>query len=189
MAGPRGGEVASTVLQRPVTALSRVGRLERAGVRLTPRGLGGPSYRLTSRAPYQASPVGYLVAFNAAIFLPFDDTIVWEVPAAHDGSPLLGLDAYFTDSPSDAAVLTVSLSAKAWPGRTGAVQVTAYRDAVTVTIPIGDRFTAHTIDVAVPPGPGALETGMVIGAGVELLTFRSLSLRAGIVLGGVLVEA
>lgn len=183
------GEVVTTELDRPVTPLLRARRLERAGVRLTPHRPGGPSFRLTSRRPYQASPEAYLVAFNASIFLPFDDTIIWEVPADHDFSPLLGLDAHFTDSPSDPAVLTVTLAAKAWPGRTGFVELVAYRDAVTVRVPIGAQYAAHTIDLAVPPpGPRSLETAMTISPGVELLRFSALSLRAGIVLDGVLAE-
>jgi hypothetical protein len=183
------GEVVTSELDRPVTPLSRARRLERAGVVLTPPRLSGPSFRLTSRRPYQASPEAYLVPVNATFFLPFDDTIVWQVPEDHDFSPFLGLDAFFSDSPSDPAVLTVTLSAKAWPGRTGAVELLAFRDARRVQVPIGAQFAAHTIDLAVPPpGPRFLDTSMTIFPGVELLRFSSLSLRAGFILDGVLVE-
>jgi hypothetical protein len=87
------GEIVSTDLDRPVTPPARARRLQRAGLQLTPPRFGGPSFRLTPRVPYQASPEAYLVAFNATIYLPFSDTIIWEVPSDHDYSPLLGLDA------------------------------------------------------------------------------------------------
>jgi hypothetical protein len=188
VADSRSGEVASTSLDRPVTALSRARRLERLGHRFAPPFLG-PSFHLTSRAPYQASPEGYLVAINATFSLPFDDTIVWDVPADHGGSPLLGLDAYFLDSPQDVAVLTLRFAAKAWAGRTGGIELIAFRDAQRVQVPIGAAFAEHTVDLAVPPpGPRFLDTAMTILPGVELLRFRSLSFRAGIVIEGVLAD-
>jgi hypothetical protein len=49
-------------------------------------------------------------------YRPFDDTVGWEVPADHDGSPLLGRDAYFTAFPADAAVLSIDIAAKRGPG-------------------------------------------------------------------------
>jgi hypothetical protein len=185
------GDVVTSELDRPVTPLSRAARLERAGVRLTPPRFSGPSFRLTPRAPYQASPEAYLDASNATLYLPFADTIIWEVPADHDYIPGLALNAYFLDFPSDPAVLSVELAAKAWPGRTGHVEFRAYKGAAKARIPIGEQFAAHTIDLDVPPpsGPSFFDATMLIEPGVELLKFSEISFRAGIIFDGVLVQA
>ena len=177
------GRVATTPLDRPVAPLSRAKRLARLGHHLEPSKLGGPAFRLTARRPYQASPEAYLVASNASIYLPFDDTIIWEVPREHTGSPRRGIDFYFADSPSEAAVVSLSLSGKAWPGTVGSVEMVVYRDALTVEIPIGESFATHTVDLAVPPGGSrSLEIAATIVPAVELLTFRSLTFGPGFIL-------
>jgi len=182
-------EVITTELDGPVTPGARIDRLARLGRHVDLGGFGGPSYRLTARAPYQASPEGYLVAWNPTVHLPFDDTIVWEVPRDFEHAPLRGVDCFFADSPDEPALVTISFSAKAWSGRAGAVHVVAYRNAVTVDVPVHDWFAAHTVDLAVPPpGPRSLDVSVTIGAGVELFTFRSLTFRAGFLVGGVLTE-
>jgi hypothetical protein len=116
------------------------------------------------------------VAWNARVYLPFDDTIVWEPPRDHSGSPLLGLDAYFADSPDGPGMLSIVIAARSWPGVTGHVLVIAFRDAVSVRVPVGPALAARTIELIVPPpGPRTLEVAMVIEHGVQALTFRSLS--------------
>ncbi|WP_217913534.1 hypothetical protein [Miltoncostaea marina] len=148
----------------------------RTGILLPPV-FGGPTYRLTARQPYQASPEAYLVAWNAQVFLPFDDTISWEVDHDHRGSPLLGLDAVFADTPDGPATVTIEIVARSWPGVTGHVTAIGFRDAVTVRAAISQTLAPHTIELTVPPpGPRELEVAMVIEHGVRDLTFRSLTL-------------
>ena len=184
------GQVASTELERPPTPLATARRLDAAGV--WPRHLPtGPSFLLTARAPYLASGAAYLSVYSPSSYRPFDDTIGWEVPADHDGSPLLGLDAFFTAFPADGAVLSIDIAARAWPGRTGGVTVISQFPA-QARIPIGGQFRAHTIHLAVPaapqPGARAVEATLVIEPGVEVLTFRALSLGVGFLLEGTLVD-
>ncbi len=183
------GEVASTELERPPTPLATARRLDAANV--WPRHLPtGPSFLLTPRSPYLASGAAYLSVYNPSSYRPFDDTIGWEVPADHDGSPLLGLDAFFTAFPADAAVLSIDIAAKAWPGRSGVTVWSQF--PAQARIPIGGEFRAHTIHLAVPaaPQPGLrfVEAGLVIEPGAELLTFRTLSLGVGFVLEGALID-
>jgi hypothetical protein len=191
--GAVGGEAATSELNRPITPRSRAERLAGAGLRVDSRIFGGPAYQLTARQPIQPSPEGYLVAWNATVYLPFDDTIVWEVPREHTSAPLRGADFFFADSPREPAVVSLTLTAKAWPGAVGQVSVIVYRNAITARIPIFEYPAHHTVDVAVPsrggeppPGGEALEVTMVIEAGVEVLTFHSLAFRAGLVLDGVI---
>ncbi len=151
----------------------------------------GPSFLLTPRSPWLQSGAAYLSIYNPSTYRPFDDTVGWEVPADHDGSPLLGLDAYFTAFPADAAVLSIDIAAKAWAGRTGSVAVSSQFPA-QARIPIDGQFRAHTIHLAVPPaaqpGPRLVDAVVVIGPGVELLTFRALALGVGFLLEGVMLD-
>ena len=170
------GEVRTTALDRPVTPLSRAARLGGLGHAVDSSIFGGPRYTLTPRRPYQASPEAYLVAWDPEVYLPFDDTIVWELPRDYQRAPLYGMDFYLTDTPRVLATASVVMSGKAWPGLTGQVLVTALRGPVSIQIPIGDGYATHTLDLVVPSGgPLDLEIDLVIGAGVETLTFHSMS--------------
>ena len=184
------GEVVSAELERPPTPLATARRLDAAGVwpRTCPT---GPSFLLTPRSPWLQSGAAYLSIYNPSTYRPFDDTVGWEVPADHDGSPLLGLDAYFTAFPADAAVLSIDIAARAWAGRTGSVAVSSQFPA-QASIPIDGQFRAHTIHLAVhasaQPGPRLVDAVVVIGPGVELLTFRALALGVGFLLEGVMLD-
>src|SRR5262245_56360695 len=50
------GQVLTFLLERPITPLSRAERLSRLGRVIDPSIFRGPSYTLTPRTPYQASP-------------------------------------------------------------------------------------------------------------------------------------
>ena len=170
------GEVLTTPLDRPLTPLSRVERLSRLGHAFDSSIFGAPRIRLTSRRPYQASPEAYLVAWNPEVYLPFDDTVTWELPRDYQRPPpLLGMDFFFVDAPRGLPTLSISMSGKAWPGMLGHVLVVT-QNLISVQIPIGDSFAAHTVDLVVPTGAlQAWDVSMLIEAGVELLTFRSIS--------------
>jgi hypothetical protein len=59
------GEIRTTTLDRTIAPLSRIERLSQLGHRFDPTVLGGPSYRLTPRQPYQASPEASLTVVNS----------------------------------------------------------------------------------------------------------------------------
>jgi hypothetical protein len=67
------GELLTTELSRPVAPLSRVERLARLGHQFDPSIFGAPTYRLTPRHPYQASPAGFLDFFLAHTVSTFTD--------------------------------------------------------------------------------------------------------------------
>jgi hypothetical protein len=54
------GELLTTQLSQPVTPLSRLERLSRLGHQFDLSILGAPTYRLTPRHAYQASPRGWV---------------------------------------------------------------------------------------------------------------------------------
>lgn len=179
---PARGEVTTTLLDRPVAPRGRIERLAHLGHPYDVVRGEGPSVRLTARRPWQGSPEAYLVAANPTVYLPFDDTVVWEVPQEHGGSPLRGVDFHFAQSPSEPSLMSLSLSGKAWPGRRSHVELAVGGLGPRLQIPIGEDFAVHTVDVAVPPGgPGFLDAGAVIAAGVELLAFRWLTFGPGFI--------
>jgi hypothetical protein len=56
------GEAYTTVLDQPPTSSSRIERLSRLRSALDATIFGGPSYRLTTSTPYQASPEASLMS-------------------------------------------------------------------------------------------------------------------------------
>ena len=174
------GVVQTTLLDRPVTTLSRIGRLSALGHRWDTSIFGGPSYRLTARAPFRESPQAFLSAANPNFYVARDDEIVWQ-PPRELGTNFVPrrLRFFFEISPDRRSVMTFSLKAKSWPGLNGNLRVTIGSSAINAVIPLTETFTERTIDVTfVPLGGRATEALLHIEAGVELLTFRSVVFQA-----------
>jgi hypothetical protein len=173
------GELRTFPLDRPVTPLSRLERLSRLGHRFDDSIFGGPSYRLTPRSPYQASPEAYLAAFGAGSYLPWNDVVIWEFRQDLGTPPgLHGMYFVFSECPDGRSVLSFSLSGNAWPQALGHVRVWASGGPLpaSIEIPIADTFAAHTVDLTfVTVGGQPSEVDMTLEAGIGLLTFNAVS--------------
>jgi hypothetical protein len=177
------GEVLTNILDRPVTPLSRIERLSRLGPFDDPSVFNGPSFRLTPRMPYQASrydasPQAFLIAAEPQSYSAERDEIMWAPPRQLQTDRFLAMRFYFAESPHGRSVVSLSLRGKAWPGTTGHVLVRVPSAPAPVRVPIAETFAAHSVDVTFFPASGwPTEVLMSIEAGVELLTFSSISFR------------
>ena len=143
------GRIRSTVLREPPTSKSRLERLARLGSAFD-RILGSPLYRLTPRAPYQASPEAWLSGFGIDYLNLRIPDIQW-VPEGAPSTPgdMKGLFFYFSQLPPELSLLTISLNGHAMSGTVGHVAV-GY-------VPFGEEFAPPTGQVRIPIKPVAPE--------------------------------
>ena len=174
------GEVRTTVLDRPVTPLSRAERLSGLGHRFDPSIFGGPAYRLTPRRPYQASPEASMIASRADVYRSDDDAVIWTPPRDFGtGAVLRGIRFFFAVSPNDRCLLSIAVSGKAFKDTLGHVRLQPSDTATSARIPIGDAFAAHSLDLTfVPLGGRPCNVLMSLEEGIELLRFSSVSFGA-----------
>jgi hypothetical protein len=118
------GKVLTFALDRPVTPLSRTERLARLGHLIDTSIFGGPSYKLSPKTPYQATPEAWLSAQHPDHYWAEYDAIVWQPPQDLGIQPMpRGMHFFFEVSPEWRSVVSISLSGKAWPGTTGHVRL------------------------------------------------------------------
>jgi hypothetical protein len=177
------GDVRTTVLARPLAAASRAQRLSALGRRFDPSifdGLLGPSYRLSPRKPYQASPPASLSASTANDYYAAYDYIVWTMPQQDDTAAVQRFMTFsFASPPQRTSVVSISIAGKAWAGKLGHVRVGLEAPAVSVRFPIADVYAAHVADLVFVPMPDRpAEIWMTLEAGIEILTFNSIALAA-----------
>ncbi len=172
------GEVLTFTDDGPLTASTRASRLARLGHVFDGNTVfGGPSYRLTPRRPYQASPEAYLIASHVDGYLADADEITWDPPAdLGTTAGLRGLRASFAVSPDRRSVLSVAMSGSAWPGRVGHLRVQAFSGPASVSFPIFDTPSAHTVDVSFVPLGGRPSEGLLtLEAGIRRLTVTAIA--------------
>jgi hypothetical protein len=173
------GKLLTTPLDRPVAPLSRAERLSRLGAVFDPSIFGGgPSYRLSARKPYQASPEAWLAAGTIG-FSSYDDEFTWQPPP--DPGPGGGglMRVHFAVSPDVRSVVSLSLSGYSWPGTVGHLRVDAAWSPASIRVPIGADFGAHTVDLTfVPLGGRESEILIFLEAGIRMLVLRSIAFRA-----------
>ena len=181
------GEVLTTQLDRPVMPLSRAERLSRLGHVFDDTSIfSGPRYRLTPRAPYQAVPeASFSVSGGSPRFVSLlsysstQDEVVWQPPRDPTGPSLGDLRASFAESPKVRSVLSILLSGQARPGAVGHVLIRETQAGASIRIPITDAFASHTVDLTFIPRAGELsDVIMSLEAGIQFLTFRSISFAA-----------
>lgn len=172
------GALTTTELDGPLTRQTRAKALSQFG---SPVGvtLGGPSYRLTPRAPYQASPEASMLAAFPNSFDSGNDVIGWDFPPG--AGRLAGAVVWsFAVAPeANVALISVSLSAAAFPGLVGQVVVAVEDDSNlgTIKVPITGSSASHIIDLAFVPFAGrSMAVGMNFEPGIDLLTFSEISL-------------
>jgi hypothetical protein len=118
---------------------------------------GSPSHRLSPQVPYQASPEGWLDAFDGT-YSAGGNQIWWRLPATFDNYTAT-CNATFAGVAAGARVL--SLSVEVWPfdGRTGTIVI--FVGETQAEIPVSTP-TARTIDVAFTHDGSDPFTAMVV---------------------------
>src|SRR5262249_11015591 len=173
------GQVLTFLLDRPITPLSRAERLSRLGRVIDPSIFRGPSYTLTPRTPYQASPMASLTAFGANEYEAYWNQICWYQPQQPD-YVARQMDFNFTVPPVGLSLVSLSVLGDAYQGVQGQVRVSVFLPDVPAQhfqFPIADDSgAAHTIDLVVTPEAGQ-QTGitMVPQPGIRFLGFDSIS--------------
>lgn len=113
------GEAHTTVLDQPPTSKSRIERLSRLSSVVDTTIFGGPSYRLTTRTPYLASPEAWVSAhidyFNPSVGMQW-------IPQEHP-EDVRNLSCYFSQLPGERALISISLEAAALHDTEGHVSV------------------------------------------------------------------
>ena len=109
MADLNSGEVHTAVLDAPPTSTSRIDGLSRLGSVGGTTIFNGPSFVLTTRIPYMASPEAWVVVridyFNPRVGMQW-------TPADHP-EDVKNLICYFSQLPAERSLLTISLVASA----------------------------------------------------------------------------
>ena len=175
-----GGRITTAPVARTLTAATRVTRLARLGFGADPSIFGGPTYRLTPRAPYQPAPEAWLDAYDGTYSTgPGVDQIWWRLPPTFPQfTP--GCNFTFSDLPPGPAVMTLVL--EAWPhgGATGelVIDIGARRTEIEISMPV-----ARTVDIGfVHDGDERLVTMVLFRQGLLDVVFRSVSLAGGLIL-------
>lgn len=137
------GRVVSTHGSEGLMPEDRLARLRHVGFTGDINVFGSPSHRLSPQVPYQASPQGWLDAYDGS-YSAGNDEIWWRLPATFDNYTAT-CNATFRGVAAGARLL--SLSVEAWPfaGRTGSIVI--FVGDAPAQIPVGTP-TARTIDVA-----------------------------------------
>ena len=184
------GELLTTELSRPVAPLSRVERLARLGHQFDPSIFGAPTYRLTPRHPYQASPAGFLDFFLAHTVSTFTDEpegrAVWALQNIV-GEFAGEMNAFLLEPPQGRCLLTLRIGTVNELGVVGRVRIQVLTWGIAQVIAAfelavhGDNLTDHTFDlvfVSAPTVPPTRWVRMLIepGSGLRFVQFRSLTL-------------
>jgi hypothetical protein len=182
------GRLLTTSPARPPTALSRIEQLALFGRRFDPSIFGGPTQRLTPRAPYHASPFAWMTLYDASIGMPDGEDLTWWSIAGNlsPSGDLPGLRAHFEQPPQGHCLASLTLSGLSWPGQTGHVRIRVFRGAgapTPVRIPVDADFGRHTTDLVFASIPGnPIELLVEFEPGVHNLAFTALTLASQLVL-------
>lgn len=166
------GRLFSTPYGRVPAPEARLARLRPLGFRSDLSVFGSPSHRLSPQVPYQASPEGWLDAFEGS-YSAGNDEIWWRLPATFDNYTAT-CNATFRGVAPGARLL--SLTVEAWPfaGRTGWIVI--YVGEAQAEIPVSTS-TARTIDVAFThDGSDPFTAMVVLRQGIYDFVVRSVSL-------------
>ena len=169
------GEVRTTTLDRPIAPLPRTERLSQLGHRFDPTLLGGPSYRLTPRQPYQASPEAWLTVVNFRDYSTGSDgEVIWHVEGGQSGPGAAFFS--FAEPPDRRSLASISLAAVGQ----GHLRVSATGIAPGIEVPVDATFGTHTVDLIFVPPPDVSPTVIMLDLfeGIEWLVFRAISFGA-----------
>jgi hypothetical protein len=167
------GSVLSTPAGETLTAEDRLTRLHHVGFPGELSVFGSPSHRLSPQVPYQASPEGWLDAYEGTYSASTNNEIWWRLPATFDNYTAT-CNATFRGVAAGARVL--SLSVEVWPftGRTGSIVI--FVGQTQAEIPVSTP-TVRTIDVAFThDGSDSITAMVVLRQGIYDFVVHSVSL-------------
>jgi hypothetical protein len=175
------GEVHTAVLDGPPTSTSRVEGLSRLGPVTGTTVFNGPSFVLTTRTPYLASPESWVTAlidyFNPLVGMQ------WASPPSPQNPR--NLTCYFSQLPAERSLLTISLVAAAVSapaaGHVSVGWVPVHQGGPphdVVRFPIQGPDTEYTLDFTFErAGRAAPEFVMTLEPGIEWMLFNSVTLQ------------
>lgn len=166
------GAMVSTVTDARPTHEARLSTLQHLGFPGNIDVFGTPSHRLTPRAPYQASPEGYLYAF-ACDWDTGNEQLSWRVPATFDNYKAT-CNASFSGVAAGARLLSIDVEVWPYTGRTGKVVVFVEQTQVTIPVSVA---SARTIDVSFThDGSPEFEAMIVLQQGIIDFVVHSVTL-------------
>ena len=133
---------------------------------------GGPTYRLSSRHPFQATPLARLSAIHPLTYVTAREEIAWSQARVPSG--LGTMRFHFDEPPQGKCMATISLLAVPWDGATGHVTLKAHGS--TVSIPITAPVNRSIELIFTPPAGGPADVTMTIEPGVQILAFFFMTL-------------
>jgi hypothetical protein len=151
------GTVVSTPDGAPPTQADRLARLGRLGFPGDLGVFGSPSHRLSPQVPYQASPGGWLDAYEGS-YSAGNDEIWWRLPATFDNYTAT-CNATFAGVAAGARLLSVTVEVWPFTGRTGTIVI--FVGDAQAEIPVS-ASAARTIDVAFTHDGSDPFTAMVV---------------------------
>jgi hypothetical protein len=168
------GDTQTTPLDRPITPRSRAERFAQLGHPFDPNVLGGVSYRLTPRHPYQPSPQAWLVAHRCVRYSSGENFFVWSFPP--DLGPIGSAIFFFAVAPAPRAIGSISLFAQPVFDKLGQLRVQVPGVPGYIEVPLED-WAAYTVDFTfVPPSGQPVWIGMEFSGELEGAAFAAISL-------------
>ena len=175
------GEVHTDVLDAPPTSTSRVAGLSRLGSVGGTTVFNGPSFVLTSKVPYVASPESWVTAL-IDYFNPFVGMQWTSPPSPQNPRNLL---CYFSQLPAERSLLTISVVASATSavGHVSVGWVPHFAGGLPahdhlVRYPIQGADTDYTLDFTFERGGMAPpDFVMTLEPGIEWMQFNSVTLQ------------
>jgi hypothetical protein len=173
------GEVLTSRLDRPIAPLSRAERLSRLGHAIDTSIFDGPSYTLAPRTPYQASPTAALQVIGALQYSASINQVWWWQPEASDNIARQ-ISFVLEVLPAQPSIASISLVGNSYHGIVGHVLVSSNLPTNPISLPIGDVYSAHTVDLfVIPPSsffkPDQTTISVVLQPGIQYLGFEAIS--------------
>ena len=181
------GKLLTTQLPQPLAPLSRAERLSQLGHQFDPSIFGAPTYRLTTRHPYQASPLGFLRflwandvhALGQGSQAEEEGYAFWWVP---DLSEKVGeMDAVLFEPPQGRCLLSIQLATNNEAGQVGPIRIEVVKGVDVIAsfqlAAHGDGWLFNTFDLVFVPVPGNwIRMFLQPKSGLRALYFYSLTL-------------
>ena len=168
----KSGQLFSDVLAGPLSATARHQTLARLSHLFDGSIFGGPTYRVSSRNPFQASPRFFTTVSSAASYLTEVEFIAWAQARNPESRGFMVF--HFDEPPPGKCIATLSFSAQPWSGTTGAVTFKGHGSSLSIPV---TQSASHTVDLTFqPPAGGPAEFGFTIELGVQILAFFFMTL-------------
>jgi hypothetical protein len=166
------GKLYSDVLDAPLTEAARSRKLAGLGHLFDGTIFGGPTYRLSSRHPFQSAPLARLSAIFPITYLTASEEIAWSQARVPSGRGTMRF--HFDEPPQGKCMATISVLALPWDGATGHVTLQAHGS--TISIPITNPVNRSIDLIFTPTAGGPADVTMTIEAGVQIFAFFFMTL-------------